>query len=337
MKGLSARFFTSPLEALAAARLESPDLVISDVAMPGISGVDLAIQMRAQYPRCKILLFSGRATTLDLLEDSRAHSYGFRLLQKPVHPSEFLYQKGRLSAWTSRRAGMENNGHHTVVIADDNREILKVLASLLQPSHRIIAQAVDGETALRAIQTHQPELAILDISMPAMNGLEVARRLRAAHSSTKVVFLTLQTSSDFIEEARRCANGYITKMRLHSDLYPAMDAALGGEFFVSNLPAWWRLQKCQSPGALITFNRSCFGASFLKFEQLILRKGERWKAAIEAHPSRREGEESGHGTYVAIVNHHLGPEFSAVARLALWTKHQALLCRIYRLPSLGSV
>jgi CheY-like chemotaxis protein len=98
MKGLSARFFTSPLEALAAARLESPDLVISDVAMPGISGVDLAIQMRAQYPRCKILLFSGRATTLDLLEDSRAHSYGFRLLQKPVHPSEFLYQKGRLSA-----------------------------------------------------------------------------------------------------------------------------------------------------------------------------------------------------------------------------------------------
>jgi DNA-binding NtrC family response regulator len=57
MNGFSARFFTSPLEALAAARSESPDLVISDVAMPGISGIDLAIQMRAQYPSCKILLF----------------------------------------------------------------------------------------------------------------------------------------------------------------------------------------------------------------------------------------------------------------------------------------
>ena len=98
MNGFSARFFTSPLEALAAARLESPDLVISDVAMPGISGVDLAIQMRAQYPRCKILLFSGQATTLDLLEGARAQGYDFRLLQKPIHPSEFLYEIRELSA-----------------------------------------------------------------------------------------------------------------------------------------------------------------------------------------------------------------------------------------------
>jgi CheY-like chemotaxis protein len=50
MNGFSARFFTSPLAALAAARSESPDLVISDVAMPDISGIELAIQMRAQYP-----------------------------------------------------------------------------------------------------------------------------------------------------------------------------------------------------------------------------------------------------------------------------------------------
>jgi CheY-like chemotaxis protein len=80
--------------ALAAARLESPDLVIADVAMPGISAVDLAIQMRAQYPNCKILLFSGQATTSDLLEHARAQGYDFRLLQKPVHPSEFLSEIG---------------------------------------------------------------------------------------------------------------------------------------------------------------------------------------------------------------------------------------------------
>ena len=174
---------------------------------------------------------------MDLLEDARAQGHDFAYTRNLFIHLNFLYEIGELSAWTSRRGGMDNNGQPTVVIADDNREILKVLASLLQPSHRVVSQAEDGETAFRAIQTHQPELAILDISMPAMNGLEVARRLRAAHSSTKVVFLTLQTSSDFIEEARRCANGYITKMRLHSDLYPAMDAALDGEFFVSDLPA----------------------------------------------------------------------------------------------------
>ena len=98
MNGFSARFFTSPREALAAARSESPELVISDVAMPGISGIELAIQMRAQYPNCKILLFSGQAATLDLLEGARAQGYDFRLLQKPVFPSVFLFEIGQLSA-----------------------------------------------------------------------------------------------------------------------------------------------------------------------------------------------------------------------------------------------
>jgi CheY-like chemotaxis protein len=97
MNGFSVRFFTCPLEALAAACSESPDLIISDVAMPGISGIDLAIQMRAQYPNCKVLLFSGQAATSDLLENARAQGYDFRLLQKPVHPSEFLFEIGQLS------------------------------------------------------------------------------------------------------------------------------------------------------------------------------------------------------------------------------------------------
>src|ERR1700679_1626004 len=79
MNGFSARFFTCPLEALAAARSESPDLVISDVAMPGISEIDLAIQMRAQYSNRRILLFSGQAATLDLLEGASDQGYDFRL------------------------------------------------------------------------------------------------------------------------------------------------------------------------------------------------------------------------------------------------------------------
>jgi DNA-binding response OmpR family regulator len=90
MHGFSAKFFTSPLEALAAARAKSPDLLISDVEMPGLSGIDLAIQMRAQYPTCKILLFSGRPATSDLVDAARAQGHDFDLLLKPVLPTEFL-------------------------------------------------------------------------------------------------------------------------------------------------------------------------------------------------------------------------------------------------------
>jgi DNA-binding NtrC family response regulator len=96
MNGFSARFFNSPLEALNAARTKAPDLLISDVTMPGISGIDLAIKMKAQYPKCKILLFSGHPTSLSLLEDARAQGHDFRLLLKPVPPGEFLSAIGRM-------------------------------------------------------------------------------------------------------------------------------------------------------------------------------------------------------------------------------------------------
>jgi CheY-like chemotaxis protein len=102
MNGFSAKFFTCPLDALTAARLKAPDLLISDVAMPGISGIELAIQMRAQYPRCKILLFSGQAATADLLEDARAQGHDFDLLQKPVPPTELLLEVGKMVNATSQ-------------------------------------------------------------------------------------------------------------------------------------------------------------------------------------------------------------------------------------------
>jgi two-component SAPR family response regulator len=68
----------------------APDLLISDVAMPDLSGIDLAIQIKAVCPACKILLFSGHATNQDLLKDARGQVNTFQLLQKPVHPSVML-------------------------------------------------------------------------------------------------------------------------------------------------------------------------------------------------------------------------------------------------------
>jgi CheY-like chemotaxis protein len=90
MHGYSATFFTSPLAALEAARTKSPALLISDVGMPGISGIELAIRMKAQHPACKILLFSGAPSSRDLLNSARARGHDFDLLMKPVPPPGFL-------------------------------------------------------------------------------------------------------------------------------------------------------------------------------------------------------------------------------------------------------
>jgi hypothetical protein len=74
------------MEASAAFQSDVPDLPITDVTILGLSGVRLAVQ----YHSCKTLLFSGQAATMDLLEDARGKGYGFFLLLKPIHLSEFL-------------------------------------------------------------------------------------------------------------------------------------------------------------------------------------------------------------------------------------------------------
>jgi CheY-like chemotaxis protein len=72
------------------ARETRPDLVITDVIMPDMNGIEAAIQIRAMLPACKILLFSGQAATADLLERARAQGHEFEILAKPVHPQDLL-------------------------------------------------------------------------------------------------------------------------------------------------------------------------------------------------------------------------------------------------------
>jgi CheY-like chemotaxis protein len=76
--------------ALQLAKDLKPDLVISDVMMPGMTGIELAIAITQTVPRCKILLFSGQAATVDLLEEARNAGYNFTTLTKPVHPTDML-------------------------------------------------------------------------------------------------------------------------------------------------------------------------------------------------------------------------------------------------------
>ena len=89
-EGYDARWFSDPLEALRAAHFLAPDLLVSDVAMPFLSGPELAAKINSFWPDCKVLLFSGQAAVADRLKASSPQQGRFEILQKPVHPAVLL-------------------------------------------------------------------------------------------------------------------------------------------------------------------------------------------------------------------------------------------------------
>jgi DNA-binding NtrC family response regulator len=95
--GYQASAFYDAESALLACELGNPDCIITDVVMPGMSGVDLAVQIKDRFPACRVLLFSGQAATSDLLATVRERGLDFDVLPKPVHPRDLLAKIGR---WT---------------------------------------------------------------------------------------------------------------------------------------------------------------------------------------------------------------------------------------------
>jgi CheY-like chemotaxis protein len=88
--GFDASAVYTGIGAVERAREFRPDLIISDVIMPDMNGIEAAIHIRQILPGCKILLFSGQASTADLLEKARAQGHEFEILAKPVHPQDLL-------------------------------------------------------------------------------------------------------------------------------------------------------------------------------------------------------------------------------------------------------
>jgi CheY-like chemotaxis protein len=88
--GFEARAVFSGESAVEALDSFKPDMLISDVIMTGMTGIEAGIIARSRLPKCKVLLFSGQAATADLLEKARAKGHEFEILAKPVHPTDLL-------------------------------------------------------------------------------------------------------------------------------------------------------------------------------------------------------------------------------------------------------
>jgi CheY-like chemotaxis protein len=88
--GFSAVAAYSGEEAIRAARTQQPDIVISDVLMPKMTGVELGIRLRSEVPQARVILFSGQAATSELMRKAQADGHTFELFPKPIHPEELI-------------------------------------------------------------------------------------------------------------------------------------------------------------------------------------------------------------------------------------------------------
>ena len=120
-----------------------------------------------------------------------------------------------------------------VLLADDHIRILESVMKLLDPDGYVVACASNGDLAVAVAQELCPDLVVLDIEMPGMDGIRAAREMRRLGLKANILFLTVHPDEEYIAAARKLGNGYILKSRMATDLRHAIHEAMAGRFFVS--------------------------------------------------------------------------------------------------------
>lgn len=140
----------------------------------------------------------------------------------------------------------------TVLIADDHRIVREGLRKILEvrPDLSVVAEADRGDDALEAALRHRPDLALIDIGMPGLGGIEVVRRIREQRIPTRCLVVSMHASQGYVTQALRAgAAGYVVKSAEPEELLEAIDAVLAGRSFVSPSVAHLLVDAVARPGA----------------------------------------------------------------------------------------
>lgn len=121
-----------------------------------------------------------------------------------------------------------------VILADDHAIVLDGLRRILEPEFELVALAHDGRGLVEEVARHKPDVAVTDIAMPLLNGLDAFRHCRDAHSATRFVFLTANPDVGLATQAFRLgASGYVLKQAASEELVGAIREALRGRTYIT--------------------------------------------------------------------------------------------------------
>jgi DNA-binding NarL/FixJ family response regulator len=164
-----------------------------------------------------------------------------------------------------------------VLLADDHQIVAEGLRGLLEPEFELVGIVTDGREALAAIEALRPDVVVLDITMPSLNGIEAARQLRAAGSPVKVVFLTMHRDAAYAARALDAgATGFVLKHDAATELITAIRQALQGRTYVTPLIA----------ADLLQVYREREHGQTTPFDQLTARQREVLQLVAEGHSAK---------------------------------------------------
>lgn len=209
---------------------QKPQIVCLDYQLPGRDGLEILKEINATHPEIDVLFMTGSEDSNIGKRAADAGASGF--LRKPFGQKQVLdelrlvceirQQASRANqpetgpsgtASAQRPASKPKVGRPTAVIVDDNSSIRLLIKGVLSElGLQIVAQAANGEEAIRAAKTHQPSVLFLDVNMPVLSGLDALPQIRDVSPDTAVVMVTGDTSRELVQQAAGLgARGYIVK------------------------------------------------------------------------------------------------------------------------------
>jgi len=232
---LKVREAVDGLDAIEIAKRLRPDLILLDLAMPQLNGAEAAAVLKNSMPETPVVLFT---LNTDLYADAVCKAMGVDFISKVDGLPKLLERVDALLPLpTPPNEGLQLS-EVRILVVDDFALFRIFVVELLgkRPELQVVGEASDGLEAVQKAVELKPDLILMDIGLPSLNGIEAARRIRELVPESKIIFLSQESSADVVQEALSLGGrGYVTKTKADADLFAAVEAVLSGKTFVSNL------------------------------------------------------------------------------------------------------